>query len=438
MAFGAVQRRTSMVNRTEMVDNRTKIAVLLADGDFSRLWGAGALIYLARWLETLAVGVFVTDLTGSAATVAIVGSMRMLPMLLFGAPVGTLANRFNRRSLLLSGIVTNGLFTLLLGLLALADAIAVWQIAFGSFLTGVLWASDFPVRRTILADIAGRAHTGMAMALEAAAAHVTRLAGVGLGGLLVGSTGIEGVYLLEAALYGLIGLLIAGMAWRDSPTVGDRPNFLVETASGLRSLAGERVVVAVLIVTIVYNVFGFAYISMIPVIGRTVLHADAFAIGLLSSAEAAASLVISLVFARMAPRRHLGAMFAFGVLVVMGGILIFALSRNYWLSLAVMAVTGAAMGSFSVTQSTLMLLASPPTLRASAMGALAICIGLAPVGMMHMGWMAENFGASAAVAISAVEGAVAVVAVILLFPRVLVSGPPNLDEAKPVPEIRKK
>ena len=406
---------------------KTNIAALLADGDFARVWGAGAFLGVARWLETLAVGIFVFDLTSSAAAVAVVGSMRMLPMLLLGAVVGTLATRFSRRALLLAGTAVTGLSALILGLLAMAGAIAVWQIALGSFLTGVLWATDHPVRRTILADIAGQARTGTAMALDATVNHATRLVGVALGGLLVGTVGVEGAYLLAAAMYALVVVLLIGMGRGEAVAPGYHRNLLVDMMGGLRAITAERFLLAALSVTIIFNFFGFAYISMVPVIGREVLHADAFAIGLLSAVEAAASLVVSLVFAALAPRRSLGVIFAFGILFLMGGILVFALSSSYWLSLAVMGVTGAALGSHSVVQSTLMLLASPPALRTRTMGALVLCIGLAPLGMLHLGWLAKLLGAPAALAISAVEGAAAVIVVILLFPRIL---KPNLPGAE--------
>lgn len=402
------------------------IAALLADSDFMRIWGGGALLGVVRWLETLAVGIFVIDLTGSAAAVAAVGFMRMLPMLLFGAVAGTLAGRFSRRTLLLSGAGAAGLFALLLGLLALMDAIAVWQIALGSFLTGILWTTDFPIRRTLLADIAGQERISAAMALDSATNHVTRLLGAGLGGLLLGAVGLEGAYLLGAAMYGVVVVLLWGIERGDAPTSGYHRNLLADTVGGLRVIATERFLMAVLAVTVIFNFFGFAYTSMVPVIGRTTLHADSFAIGLLASTEAAASLIITLVFAALAPRRGLGALYVFGVLAFMGGALIFALSPNYWLSLAIMVVTGAAWGAFSVTQSTLVLLASAPMLRPRAMGALVLCVGLAPLGMLHLGWLAEHLGAPAAVAISAVEGAVAVIAILVLFPRIL---RPELPEA---------
>ena len=229
---------------------KTNIAALLADGDFARVWGAGAFLGVARWLETLAVGIFVFDLTSSAAAVAVVGSMRMLPMLLLSAVVGTLATRFSRRALLLAGTAITGLSALTLGLLVLAGAIAVWQIALGSFLTGILWTIDLPVRRTILADIAGQARTGTAMALEAAAIHITRMVGVGLGGLLVGTVGVEGAYLLGATLYALVIVLLMGMGRGEALTPSFHRNLLVDSVGGLRVLAAERFLVAVLAVKI--------------------------------------------------------------------------------------------------------------------------------------------------------------------------------------------
>ena len=398
---------------------RSEILDLLADRDFARVWGAGALLGIVRWLEALAVGIFVIDLTGSASAVAFVGFMRMLPMVLFGAVAGTLGARFNRRRLLTVGSVIGGACAVLLGVLAWTGTIAVWQIAAGSFLTGILWTADFPIRRTLLADIAGPSRIGAAMSADSFNNHGTRLFGAAAGGLLIGSLGLVGAYLICAVLYVAVVFLLLRVRHADAPAPPPTTNLLRETVDGFRVIVAERFLVALLAVTIIFNFFGFAYTAMVPVIGRAVLQADAFAIGLLSSTEAAASLLATLVFAVLAPRRGLGATYALGVLVFMIGVLVFALSSNYWLCLAVMIVTGCAWGAFSVTQSTLMLLAAPAAHRARAMGALVICVGLAPLGMLHLGWMADWLSASTAVWISAGEGIVAVCAVIALFPRIV-------------------
>lgn len=395
------------------------IVGLLSDGEFLRVWGGGTLLGIVRWLETLAVGIFVIDVTGSAATVALVGFARMLPMLLLGAVIGTLAGRLRWRTLLMVSVAVTGLSAATLATLAFSGSLAIWHIALGSFLTGVLWTADFPVRRTLIADIAGQERIGTAMALDSSTNHVTRLLGSALGGFLVGSVGLEGTYLLGTALYGIVFVLLAGLRLADNLAPADRIGVLADTLVGLRGITAERYLIAVLAVTAIFNMFGFAYTSMVPVIGRQSLHADAFSIGLLASTEALASLTAALLLATVGFRRHVSAIYVFGVLIFMIGILVFALSSNYWLSLAVMLMTGATWGGFSVTQSTLILLASPSNIRSRAMGVLAICIGLAPLGMLHLGWLAERLGASTAVAISAAEGVVAMILVMLFYPRIL-------------------
>lgn len=392
---------------------------LLSDRDFARVWAGGAILGVVRWLEALAVGIFVFDLTGSASAVAFVGFMRMVPMALFGAVTGSLAGRFHRRDLLVIGSGIGGVTAAVLGAVTWAGSVEVWQIAAASFLTGVLWTGDFPIRRTLLADIAGPDRIAEAMALDSASVHATRLLGAGAGGLLVGSVGLEGAYLLIAALYGVVVLMLRGIEHADMPTSVSLGHMLRETVNGFRVIAAERSLVAVLAVTLIFNFFGFAYTSMVPVIGREALHADAFAIGVLASTEAAASLAATVLWAALAPRRGLGVIYSVGVLAFMVGVAAFALSPSYWLCLLVMAVTGFAWGGFSAMQGSLVLFAAPPAQKARAMGALVVCIGLAPLGMLHLGWMADQWNASTAVAVSATEGAIFMIGVMVLFSRIL-------------------
>ena len=235
--------------------SRNEILDLLADRDFARVWGAGALLGIVRWLEALAVGIFVIDLTGSASAVAFVGFMRMLPMVLFGAFAGTLGARFDRRRLLTVGSVIGGACAVLLGALAWSGAIAVWQIAAGSFLTGILWTADFPIRRTLLADIAGPSRIGAAMSADSFNNHGTRLLGAAAGGLLIGSLGLVGAYLICAALYMAVVYLLWRVRHTDAPAPPPTANLLRETVDGFRVIVAERFLVAVLAVTLIFNFF---------------------------------------------------------------------------------------------------------------------------------------------------------------------------------------
>ncbi|HEX3209857.1 MAG TPA: MFS transporter, partial [Geminicoccaceae bacterium] len=141
---------------------------LFRNPGFVRLWSSGILGGALRWLELLAVSLFVLERTGSPFLVALLTLLRMAPMFLFGIPIGALADRYDRRRLLIISLVVLGLASAILAALALTGRIAIWQVALGAFLNGMFWASEFPVRRTMLGELAGPALLSRAMALESA------------------------------------------------------------------------------------------------------------------------------------------------------------------------------------------------------------------------------------------------------------------------------
>src|SRR5262245_44435087 len=116
-------------------------AWLLGEPDFRRLWLVGVVVFAVRWLEMLAVAVFAYQRTGSPLIVA-VDDVRMLPMALFGALVGAMAERLERRSALILVILSMLLSSLTLALLAWADALEVWHVALASFINGITWTTD--------------------------------------------------------------------------------------------------------------------------------------------------------------------------------------------------------------------------------------------------------------------------------------------------------
>src|SRR5271169_6960712 len=109
-------------------------AWLLGEADFRRLWLVGVVVFAVRWLEMLAVAVFAYQRTGSPFIVALLTMLRMLPMALFGAVIGAMAERIERRTALILVVLSMGLTSLTLALLAFAGALTVWQLALAAFL----------------------------------------------------------------------------------------------------------------------------------------------------------------------------------------------------------------------------------------------------------------------------------------------------------------
>jgi len=192
-------------------------AWLVREPDFRRLWIVGLVVFAVRWLEMLAVAVFAYQRTGSPLIVALLTMLRMLPMALFGAFVGAMAERLERRTTLIIVVVSMVLSSLALALLAWADALEVWHVALASFVNGIAWTTDNPVRRTMIGEVVGHDRMSAAMSIDVGANNASRVLGPTLGGVLLASFGIGGAFAVSVACY-----LLAFVAATATP-FGRRP-----------------------------------------------------------------------------------------------------------------------------------------------------------------------------------------------------------------------
>jgi len=389
---------------------------LLSVPDFLRMWLTGSLVSSVRWLEMLAVGVFVFDATGSPVQVAVVAVLRMLPLGLCGIFAGALIERSPRLTVLRVGLVVMVLVSLVLAWLAARDAIEVWHVAIGALLNGVFWVLDMPARRTMMSDIAGLARVGPAMTLESVTNNGTRMLGPLLGGLLLELLGLEGTFALSALVYVLA--LGALFRMREPERTGTSPSggLLASVGEGVRLALGDRTMTAILVVTLIFNLWGFPMVTMIPVIGGDVLGLSPFPVGVLSSAEGAGALLGALGL--MAFNRPV----LYRTLYVSGVLLYVTMSLGFgqssWPVLSGLLLLGAGLGgaAFAAMQSTLVLLNALPEARSRMMGVLMVCIGAAPIGFVHIGLLASWLGAPAAISVSAIEGMIAMTAALLIWP----------------------
>ena len=296
---------------------------LIADGNFLRLWFAGAFAATARWLEMLAVGIFVFEVTASAALVAATLMLRMLPMGLFGVFGGEIADRFDRRRILLTTLALMFGVAVAVGSLAYFERLAVWQVGLAAFVAGLAWVVDFPVRRTLLADAVGSSRLGSAMSLDTVASSGTRMVGPLLGGALYAAAGMVGAFLLSAVAYALAFVILLGL-----PPIAGHGTVMDGKVThrirdGLRILRRVPVLQGVLAVTVVFNVWGFPIISMVPVIGADVLYLAPFEVGVLASMEGLGSLLGALALAAFARNRQYRLLYFFGVFTYLAGATVF-------------------------------------------------------------------------------------------------------------------
>lgn len=392
---------------------------LFRERAFLSLWFVGAIVATARWLEMLVIGIFVFDVTGSPFLVALMLLLRMLPMALFGVFGGIVAERFDRRRVLIAAMSVMTVLTGGLGLLATYDLIKVWHVGLGAFASGLIWVSDFPVRRTLLSELAGPGRTGTAMSLDIMSSSGSRMIGPILGGGIYAAFGLDSAFLVTAIAYATSVLVLWRLKHRDEGMGAVHDGVVTTIIEGFRGLSHNRTLVGIFAVTVVFNIWGFPFMSMLPVIGKDLLNLDPFAVGLLASAEGFGAFVGALALAILGRVRWFRYLYSFGVLIYMFMALGFANSTIWWLSAGFLVATGGAIAAFASMQSALVLLNSDDDSRHRMMGVLSMCIGTGLIGFLHLGLLADWLGASLACSVIAVEGMLALFLVVRAWPELL-------------------
>ncbi len=399
-----------------------KAPSLFADPDFMKVWIAGALVGIMRWLDVLVVGYYTLVVTGSPFVVSLMLFLRMLPMFLLGAFAGAFAERLDRRVVLVGLLLLMSIMYATLAVLAIRGALELWHVAVGVTYSGVFWSFELPVRRTMVGDVAGSERLPRAMGLESATNSITRALGPFVGGGLYDTVGIQGAFGLGATVC-FIGALLLSTVVRGarSEGTGRRPVIagLLEGAAYIRT---ERVVQAVLVVTIILNLFGFACVSMFSVIGRESFGMSASETGLLASTEGFGAFCGAMLVATFARPSQLARIFCVGAglyIACMGLFGWMGVLGQDWLIYAAagfLFIAGFGLSGFGSMQSGLVLARTPPRMRVRVMGVLAMCIGCGPIGILNVGWIAEVAGAATAVVIVTAVGFGCYVAANLAYP----------------------
>lgn len=389
---------------------------LIVDREFQKLWTIGVLMGAMRWLEMLAIGVWVFAETGSPVLVALMTVLRMLPMALFGTFTGAIADRLDRRLILIGCLFTMTAVTAVLATLAWTGRLEIWQVGLGAFINGLCWSTDFPVRRTILGESVGRERLGPAMSMDSASNNATRMVGPLAGGALFAAVGMAGAYAVAAIFYALAGLLAVLLAYRPGARPPRSARLFVEIAEGFAYLRRNRALLGHLGVTVIVNLFAFPYAAMAPVVGEETFQVSPVLIGLMMASEGAGAFVGAMLLAFLAAPGRFRRIYVLGSGLFILCVLLFSLVEVYVLAVGVLVVAGFGIAGFAAMQSAIMFSEAPPEIRSRLMGVLSVCIGAGPIGVMHVGWLASWLGGSAALTVIAIEGLVALVLLLVAVP----------------------
>jgi len=378
------------------------------------------------WLEMLVVPLLTLELTDSPFLVSLVFFLRFVPML-FGFGLGVLSERINRKHLLTSGLIVQAATALTWALLAVTGSIEFWHLAVGSFLIGIVMTSDFPVRRTMMGEIVDRSQVGRAMSLEMTSSSFFRILGPFAGGVLLGTVGAHGGFLLAALLY-LVGLIIAVSTNYLQPLSTERyTSPKTQMTQGISYIRRNEIIIGTLVVTLVVNAFGFSYMSQQPVVARQVLEVSDVLIGVLQSVEGVGMFLgaaLVTIFAR--PHQYIRIYMGSSLLYLLT-ITLFSQSNTYWASLLILFLSGIGMSGFAAMQSAIMVYTSSQEMRGRVMGSVTMFIGFGPLGALGIGMLAGFYTIATAVMITACIGIACTLIVFIVYPSMRTSKEPKQD-----------
>ena len=354
------------------------ILAVLGNSDFRLLWAAGGSDNSGRWMDTVVMALLMLDLGGSALQVALLFAFRWTPMLLFSMVSGMAADRFNRwvvmivaRSMLVAVVA------ILLVLVASGNARAE-HLFVGSLLLGWLYVLEFPSRRSFIYELVGGRELVGAMSLETITTTIGRLLGPLAAGVIVGQAGFTVAFATLLGLYGLAFVFVLLVRAR-LPSRSSGGFALWATAkTGFGYAFRNPVVRAVLCGTIIFNALAFSVESLFPVVAKEHLEVGPELTGVLISAQSFGTLGAALAIGLVPNLRYHGRVFCFGMAIQLISLILFALSPWYPVSFMLLLVSGLGAAGFSTMQSTIIMLSSPPEIRAQPWECWASASGWLP------------------------------------------------------------
>jgi predicted MFS family arabinose efflux permease len=378
------------------------------------------------WLDMLVIALLTLDLTDSPFLVSLTFFLRFTPML-FGFGIGIIADRMNRKHLMVFGLVIQIGVSAVLATLVIVDAIEFWHLALGAFVTGSVLASEFPVRRTMIGEVVDPDRVGRAISLESGTSAGSRILGPVVGGTLFATIGPQGGFMVGVVLYAIAFLVALSMRYQPPRVETMRSGALQQIREGVSYIRGSRLMVSVLVVTLLMNMFGFPYVSQQPVVAREDLMVNDVLVGALQSIEGLGSFIGAALIVAFARPKHYTRIYLYGSLLFLVAILVFSRSDWYWVSFVTVFFGGFGMAAFAAMQSAIMIYTASPAMRARVMGSVAMVIGLGPIGQINIGLLADLIDPRTAILITGGIGLFTVMVAGIMIPILRSSRAMELD-----------
>lgn len=377
--------------------------------DFRLYLAGNVIVTLGMQMQTVAVGWEIYERTRSNLALGLVGLVQFVPVILLVLVVGQIADRWSRRHIIMGAMV----------LFALASAGLAWISLHGLdyrlmyvclFISGVARAFQHPAKASFLPQLVPKGWFSNAVTWSTGGFHLASVAGPALSGQLIGLlNSATFIYVLDSASALCFFLFLLMIRTRQAP-VAPRKISVQELAAGLGFVHRNKLILAAITLDMFAVLLGGAT-TLLPVYAKDILQVSPVGLGWLRTAPALGALTMAFVLAHFPPRDHAGRALLLSVAGFGIATIVFGVSQNYWLSLAMLFLTGAMDNISVVVRHTLVQLETPDELRGRVSAVNSLFIGASnELGGFESGFVAQLFGP----AISVVSGGIGTLLVVAL------------------------
>lgn len=373
--------------------------------DFRQVWIGNFLSNIGTWMQNVAQGWLVLQLTDSAFWVGVVSFAAAAPLLVFTMWGGVIADNVDRRKMLLSAQYVMMGSALTLSALVYSHQVQVWHVVGLALVTGIAAAVAAPAQQALVAMLVPREILTNAIGLNSAQFNMSRVVGPTVGGFFIAWLGAGGNFACNALSF--LALIIAlQRVHLIQPEAADAGASLwARMLAGLRYVRQRHTMMMLILLVCVTSLFGIPYISFAPVFARDVLHVGAEGLGILMAFAGLGSFFAALTIAYSGNPARRGAWMAISGIVFFCAVIAFSFSRDFALSSALLFIAGYAVIILVALINTRLQHSAEEEMRGRAMSIYSTAyLGLPPVGSLAAGWMSRWMAAPLAIAIMAAAG----------------------------------
>ncbi|MFC2044038.1 MFS transporter [Chloroflexota bacterium] len=379
-------------------------------------WFSTLFSFIAMQMQLMARGWLIYEMTDSPLALGLVSIAWGVPVILFIPLGGVLADRIERKKLIILTQIPTGLITLALTILILTGLIEYWYLFGAAFLTGISDAFNMPARQAIVPQLVGKKQLLNAIALSSSGMNLTRIVAPAMAGMLIGMIGISGVYIFVTGCYVIV---IGTMLMLSSSAVVPRlqkTSLARDLVVGFHYIRHNPPIMVLLLSAFVTIIFGFPYMMLMPIFARDVLNIGPEGLGLLMSATGCGALAGSLGIASLGHFKRKGWLLLTLGVVFGAGLVLFASSKSLYLSLFLLFIVGVGSAGYFALNNTLIQSNITGDMRGRVMAIFQMTFGLHGVGTLFISGIAEATAAPLAVGAGGAILVLSMIAAAVLMP----------------------